>query len=387
MVDDDPRATGSRSHLLDLALLLAENLRALLVVPIVAGALALAISFIVSPTYTAVARVLPPTQQQGTSALAGQLGALAGLVGAMAPIKSAADTYVGLLKSHTVFNAIATKFDLKAQYKARFREDLFKELERRTRFIVGSKDGIITIEVDDDDPKRAAAMANAFVEELQRVSNTLAVTEAGQRRLFFERQLAQAKDNLTKSEVALRSSGVSEAVLRTVPQSTLEALARLKAQIMVQDIRVASMRTYMTDANPDLKLAMQELAALRSELSKAERSVPDKASQEGAEYVARYRDFKYHETLFELMAKQFEVARLEEAREGAVIQVVDNAVAPERASKPKKALIAVLTALVAFFMTILVLLVIHAVRSSATIPDTQDKLSRLARLLRLRRSN
>jgi uncharacterized protein involved in exopolysaccharide biosynthesis len=372
--------------LLDVALVLAENWRTLVFVPLGAGLLALGICFLIPPTYTAVTRVLPPVQQQSTSAaLAAQLGSLAGLAGPAAGIKNPADQYVALVKSRSVYDAIIQRFKLKELYEATYLEDARKELEQRTKVAAGVKDGIISIEVEDRDSKRAADMANAFVEELRNLTKTLAITEAGQRRLFFEEQLTQAKDNLTTSEVALQGSGVSEATLRTVPQSALEALARLKAQITAQEIKLASMRTFMTDANPEFRVGIQELAALRVELSKSEQSSPAKAIGNGAEYIAKYRDFKYHETLFELMAKQYELARLDEAREGAVIQVVDSARPPERKSKPKKAQITMLTTFAVLFLSILIVYMRRAVRDMWADPIDSSKLAQLRQLLRLRR--
>jgi capsule polysaccharide export protein KpsE/RkpR len=247
----------------------------------------------------------------------------------------------------------------------------------------GVKDGIISIEAEDRDPKRAADIANAFVEELRNLSNTLAIGEAAQRRLFFETQLRQTKDNLTKSELALRGSGISEAALKTMPQSAIEALARLKAQITAQEIKLASMRMFMTDSNPQFRLAVQELIALRTELSKAEQSDSAKAVGNGAEYIAKYREFKYHETLFELMAKQYELARLDEAREGAVIQVVDAAIVPERKSKPKRALITISTMLAVFLATVLFVFIRQGLRNALSEQHSLEKLGRLRRLLRL----
>jgi tyrosine-protein kinase Etk/Wzc len=381
-----PYAEFEETNLLDNALVLAENWRTLVFTPLAAGVIALAISFLISPTYTATTRILPPAQQQSTSAaLAAQLGSLAGIIGASAGLKNTADQYVALLKSRSVYDAIIRRFDLKKIYNERYIEDARRELESRSKVSAGVKDGIISIEVNDLDPKRAADMANAFVEELRNLSKTLAITEAAQRRLFFEAQLTQAKDSLTKSELMLRGSAVSEATLRTVPQSALEALSRLKAQITAQEIKLASMRTFMTDSNPEFRLAIHELGALRAELSKAEQSNTSKATGAGGEYIAKYRDFKYHETLFELMARQYELARLDEAREGAVIQVVDAALPPERKSKPKKGQIAVLSTIAVFFLTLLAVFVLHAVRKAAGNPATAGKLDRVRQLMRLRR--
>ncbi|MCI0352234.1 MAG: Wzz/FepE/Etk N-terminal domain-containing protein [Acidobacteriales bacterium] len=379
-------ADGDEISLLDLALVMAETWRTLVFVPLTGGILALAISFLIPPTFTAVTRILPPTQQQSSSAaLAAQLGTLAGLAGSAAGLRNPTDQYVALLTSRSVYDAIVQRFKLNELYGATFLEDARKMLELRTRVFAGSKDGIISIEVEDHDPGRAAEIANAFVEELRNLTKTLAITEAGQRRVFFEEQLVQAKENLTKAEIALQGSGVSSATLRTVPQSALESLARLKAQITTQEIKLASMRTFMTDANPEFRVAVRELAALREELSKAEQSSPVKKLDNGAEYIAKYRDFKYHETLFELMAKQYEIARLDEAREGAVIQVVDRAMAPERKSKPRKAMIAIVTTLVIFALTLLTVFMRHAWRNATADPARASKVVRLQQLLHFHR--
>lgn len=381
---------GDEIGLLDLALVLAENLRTLILVPLAAGLVVLGIGFLITPTFTATARILPPLQQQSSSAmLAAQLGALTGLggtVAAAAGIKSPSDQYIALLKSGPVLDAMIERFKLKELVKAQYTVDARAALEGRTKISAGVKDGIISIEVDDADPTRAADMANAYTEELRNLMKTLAVTEPAQRRLFYEMQLKQAKDNLTKSEIALRASGISVATLKTVPQSALEALARIRAQITAQEIKLASMRTSMTDFNPDLRIALQELAALRMELSKAEQSNTTRAGSEGAEYIAKFRDFKYHETLFDLMSKQYELARLDQAREGAVIQVLEAAWPPERKSKPRKAVNAVLTTLATFFVMIIFVFIRHALRKMSRENESAEKLKRLRQLLRLPRA-
>lgn len=371
--------------LLDLALMLAENLRLLIIVPLVAGLVALGMAYLIVPSFTATTRILPPQQQQSAAAtfLANQLGAFAGVAGAAAGIRSAADTYAAMLKSRTVADKLVTRFKLRELYQAKYEEDARKALANRTKITVG-KDGLIVIDVDDHDAKRAADLANAYVEELHQLTQTLAVSQAAQRRLFFEKQLKQAKDELTKSELALRASGISEAAIKTVPQSAIEALARLKAQVTAQEVKLAALRGYMTESNPEFKQAQQELAALRAQLGKGEQVDSTKATGAGAEYIANFRDFKYYETLFELMAKQYEIARLDEAHEGAVIQVVDAAIPPERKSKPNKTLIAALTTLAVFFALVLGLFVRLGLRFAANEPRSAEKVARLWRLLRLR---
>lgn len=380
-IDDSPRELSS----LDVALFLARNLKILLIAPLLGGLVALGVCFVLPPTFTATARILPPAQQQGPSAaLNAQLGALAGLVGGAAGIKSPADQYAALLKSRTVYDGLIKRFDLLRVYDERYLDDARRDLAKRTTVHASPKDGMISIEVDDRDPRRAADLANGFVDELRKLTNTLAVTEAAQRRAFFEAQLKQAKDNLARSEVDLRRGGVGEAALKTVPQSALEAIARLRAQITAQEIRLAAMRTSMTEENPELRTGLRELAALHAELAKIEETRAVKDSGQGAEYITRYRDFKYYELLFELMAKQYELARLDEAREGAVVQVVDVALPPERKSKPRKLLVVLLSAFGSLVVAMIAVLARESLRAAEADPAAAAKLATLRSLLRRR---
>lgn len=384
MPDNAPLEEDDEISLLDLALVLAENWKLLVFGPLVAGLVALGISFIIPPTFTAKTSVMTPQQQQGAAAMLasqlGSMGALGGAAGAIAGIKNPADTYVAMLKSRTVAQALAQKFDLKALYEEDLLDDTLKVLEKRSRIAAG-KDGLISVEVDDHDPRRAADIANAYVAQLEQMMARIAVTEAGRRRMFFEKQLKQAKDDLTRAEIALRAGGVSEAVLKTAPQSALEPLARLKAMVTATEVRVSAMRGAMTDSNPELRQAERELDALRTQLSKAQRSDTTSATGSGAEYITRYRDFKYQEMLFELMAKQYEVARLDEAKEGALLQVVDPALPPERKSKPKKSLVAVVTTLASSVLLTVFVFIRHALRSAGANPESATKLQRLRQLL------
>lgn len=366
-------------HLLDVAVVLAENRTLLIVGSLLIGLIALAIAFVIPPSFTATVKLLPPQQQQSSiaNALTAQLGPLANLAGGALGVKNPADQYVALLKSRTVYNAMVDKFKLRELYKVEFIEDARKELEGRARITAGLKDGVISIEVDDHDPKRAAEMANAWVEQLKLLTNDLAVTEAGQRRLFFEQQLKQVKEDLVKSETALRTSGVNEETLKILPHSALESIARLKAQISAQEIRLSSMRSYMTETNPEYRMALGQLAALKTELAKEEQTTNSKVGAVGGDYVTKYRDFKYNELLFELMARQFEMARLDEAREGAVIQVVDRAQPPERKSKPKRAIISVIATILGFIFLAIFCVTRAKVREMAKDPDMAAKLARI----------
>jgi len=236
------------------------------------------------------------------------------------------------------------------------------------------KDGLIKVEVDDKEPAFAAQLANAHVEELRKLLDRLAVTEAQQRRMFYEKQLEQTKAKLAVAQQALQRSGINEGALRAEPKMAAEAYAGLKAAVTAAQVKLQSMRTYLTDQSPEFKLAQSELGALQAQLSKAESANNAAASDD---YIVKYRDFKYQESLFEMFAKQFELAKLDEARDGALIQVVDVAQPPERKSKPKKAMIAVLTTVATGFLLLLFVFIRQAWRNGLQDEATAQKLKRL----------
>jgi uncharacterized protein involved in exopolysaccharide biosynthesis len=372
-------STGSDEDeisLLDLLQVVVENLRLLVLGPLAIGLLALGYTFTIASTFTATTKFMPPQQQaSGGASLIASLGALGGLAGAAGGIKSPADQYVAFIKSRSVQDALIDRFKLTERYESKFKDDARKTLDGVAK-VASGKDGLISIDVEDKDPTFAAELANAHVEELGQLLKRLAVTEAQQRRVFFEKQLGSAKDNLTKAEQALKASGVNGDALKADPKAAVEGLARLKASITAQEIKLASMRGYLSESAPDFKQAQTELSAMRSQLARAEEQQP--AGSEGAsDYVSKYRDFKYQETLFELFAKQYEIARVDESREGAVIQVVDTALPPERKSKPKKAMISAVAMLASGFAFLLFVFVRHALRNAAVDPETAQKLNLL----------
>ncbi len=330
--------------LLDLARVLLPRWRSLVAIPLLVGLVALAASFLVPPVFVATARVLPP-QQQGSAAamLAQQLGALSLLAGA-AGFKNPADQFVALLKSRSIADRLIERHALRNVYGVELQEDARRVLSDNTSIVVG-KEGLIVVEVYDVEPRRAADLANGYVEELRRMTRQMAVGEASQRREFFETQLAAARDRLAAAEIALKRSAVPESTLKAEPRAAVETIARIRAAVTGAEIRLGAMRGYLSDSSPDVRQAQQELAALRAQLAKAQRA--DSPAEEAltSDYIALYREFKYQEVLFELIAKQYEIARLDEARDGTTVQVVDSAVPAERKARPKRALIAILATL------------------------------------------
>ena len=364
--------------LLDLLQTIVDNLRLLILGPLVVGLAALGITFVIPPTFTAETKFLPPQQQQGMAAsMLASLGALGGLAGAATGLKNPADQYVAFLKSNSIEDALIDRFQLMARYDAKYKANARKTLETNVR-IASGKDGLITISVDDTDPQVAADIANAHVQELTQLMSRLAVTEAQQRRQFFEKQLQQTKDKLTQAEIALKATGISGDVLKSNPQSAVAAVAALQAQVTVQEVKLGAMRGYLAETAPDFKQALTELANLRAQLAKQSKdsASPAAAGQGSAQgdYVTRYREFKYQETLFELFAKQFEMAKVDESREGANIQVLDKAQAPELKSKPKKAQIAILATLATGFALLLFVFIRQALRNASQDSESAQKL-------------
>ncbi len=336
-------ADAGAFDLLDVGLVVARHMRLLILLPLLVGVCALGIGFLMQPVFTARTVIMSPQQTQSASAMALQnLGALAGVAGAAAGIKSAADQYVSLMQSRTVEDRVIDEFKLLQVYGVDFHVDARKRLRRNTQIQAGKKDGLISIDVDDHDPKRAAAIANAYVAQLTRLTNELAVTEAQQRRRFFEDQLKQTTANFSVARRALQSAGINEGVIRAEPRAAAENYAKLRAEITATEVRLQSASVALADSAPEVRRLRTELQTLQAMAAKAE---SDSTSAASGDYIDRYKEFKYQETLLDLFARQYELARVDESREGAIVQVVDVAMPPERKSRPQRAVIAVVTTL------------------------------------------
>lgn len=374
----DPGSGELEISLIDLLGVLLAHKRLLTLLPLCIGALALAASFLITPSFTASTKLLPPQQQQGTglAALLGAAGAggLTGALGSVGGLKNPSDQWIGLLKSRAIADALLDRFKLQALYESKYRFQARQTLEANTKITAG-KDSLIEIEVTDQSPERASQLASAYVEELQRLTNTLAVTEASQRRLYFQTQLAEAKTNLINAQIQLKRVGVSQDVLKTTPEAAVGRVAQIQAAIAALEVRISVMRKSMTESSPELQATLAELTALRGQQLTAERDGP--SGQGGNDYIARYREFKYYETLFELLARQFEMAKADEARDGALIQVVDVAQIPEYKSKPKRGLIALLSTALAFALCAAAILARQALRDYGRTAQGQERLSRL----------
>lgn len=378
-------------ELVDVLIVLARRKKLLIGFPLLVAVLATAVVLMLPNIYSATAKLLPPQQaQSGAGALLAQLGGASGLASGLAGVKTQGEIYIGMLKSRTVADKLIERFALKNKYETLSQDRARQSLGANTSIGAG-KDGMISILVEDKDQKFVAQLANGYVEELQRLSATMAITEASQRRLFFERQLVAAKDKLAKVEMALKSGLDSRGVISVDSESRaiLETSARLKAQVSAKEIQLGSMRAFVTAQNPEFQRVNEELSSLRSELAKLEGGRSTTAplgdvSQAGMENIQLMRDLKYYQMLYELLAKQYEVARLDEAKEPSVIQVLDAAVEPERKSAPRRALIVIGAFLVAF-LAALIWALLSALRQRAMlVPAEAARWNELQALFRFK---
>lgn len=367
--------TDEDIRLADLLVVLVDHWRTLVLVPLFAALAALGATYLITPVYTATTRILVPQQQGSTAAMiTQQLGALAGLAGSMG-VKNPADQYVAMIQSRTVANRMLDRFDLAARYEVSARVDARRVLSKRTDVVAG-KDGMIAIEVDDTDPAMAARLAAAYVEELGRMTRELTIGEAAQRREFFERQLDVTRTRLDAASGALRAGGIGESVLKSEPRIAIEAIARLRAAITASEVRMSGLRYYMSERNPEYQRELQELAGLRAQLARHEAAAGPQPV-DGGDYVARFRDFKYQETLFELLARQLELARLDEAREGSAIQIVDAAEPPERRSWPRRTATMIVAGSVGFALAVFLAFLSEGLSGRFADPVSRERLAQL----------
>jgi tyrosine-protein kinase Etk/Wzc len=349
-------ASGEQeTDLLEITTVLLRGKKTILTFMFVATALAVFLAyFVMKPTYTGIATFLPPQSAPGSavSQLASQLGSLSMIGGLGGGLKSPGDVYVGILKSRTIAEDLIKRFDLQKEYKAKLFSSAALALKARSSFVVGSKDTLITISVVDADPKRAADLANGYLDALYRQNGRLALTEASQRRLFFEQELEHEKNVLADAEVELKKTEEQTGLISVNGQAqvAIESIAQVRAQISSREIELGALRQAATDQNPEVVRVQTQIDGLKQQLQKLENdsgvrqfgnylpataNVPELA----LEYVRKEREVKYREVLFELIAKQYEAARLDESRESPVLQVVDRAVVPDRKSGPPRTVI------------------------------------------------
>lgn len=390
MSDNNPASTSPQEeedeiNLLDLLIALGEEKLTLLMTPLLTSLAAVAVVLWMAPTFTAKTVMMPPQQSQSaaSSALA-SLGALAGLAGGAAGIKTPDEMYIAFMQSDSLQNSIIQKLKLQERYEAKTLMDTRASLKASVKVVSDKKSGLLTIEADDKDPVFAAQLANLYVDELRTLLSKLAVTEAQQRRVFYDQEIKKVQQELNNSEAIFRNakqkSGMQ--VTAVLAESGVRASAELRAQIASREVQLQALGRFATPQNPDMQKISSELSAMRAQLQKLEQGEGQGSSKSNPTQqiaIQSYRDIKVQEAKLDILIRQYELARIDEAKEGPLIQQVDVALPPERKSKPKRMLIVLMAALTGLFAGVLLAFIKRAIRLAASKPEGADRLLALKR--------
>jgi uncharacterized protein involved in exopolysaccharide biosynthesis len=333
--------------------------------------LSIIVSLQLTKVYSSTTRVLPPQQDSGMiSMMIGAMGSgMANIASDLLGKSTTADLYVGILKCETVKDAIIDKFKLKELYNEKYRLDIYKVLDKVVDISTGKKDGIISITVQDKDPKLATEIANAYVEQLSNVIIKLNSTGATQNRKFLEERISKTKSDLSQAEENLKSFQSKNKALDLTEQTkgTIKIAAELIAQLANEEIKLLSLQRALTDSSQEVKNQKLVVFNLKKQQNTLEGnlkggaipsigSIPDL----GQEYVRLTREFKIQENLLELFTKQYEMAKLTELNDVPTIQVIQKAIIPDKKIKPKRAVIVMLSTFTAFIFIILYVFAIES---------------------------
>lgn len=392
-----PQEAEEEINLLELLSVVVRNLPLIAKITITVAILSVAYSLTLKNIYTAKATLLPPQKESGGGAAAllaqmggSGLGALAGGLG------GSSDLYMGILKSRSVADAVIQRLDLEKEFKTSNKDVLRSSLQGLVKFQAG-KDGIITISADYKDPRKAALLANTFVDELQKKSLQLNLTKAGTERSFLEKRLAVVKQELKTAEDGMKSFQEKYKTIKADSQAAaaIEGIARLKADIVTKEVQLSALRQSMTDESPEVKTLLAGIRSMRAQLGSMSGSgdgagvIPSVGNVPsiGVEYVRRLRELKTQEALYEQLTKQYELAKINEARDSSSLQVLDEAVVPLTKSKPKRSQIVVLSTVTAFFCSLFLVFIREYLaklptEDSATINEMKTMLKGMLRLRR-----
>lgn len=330
----------------DVIAILRRKKIGILVILVIGISLSFGFAFFISRNYVASTLVLPPQQQQSsaTNALA-QLGALAGVVGGGAAVKSSENMYIAFMKTRRLQDALIDRYNLKARYGASTYHVARQHLNNFVSIASDKKSGLISIEVEDHDAEFAAKLANSYVEELRKMLLIIAVTDAQQRRVFFEAQVNKTKEFLNQAEVSFRTEQKKSGLVvsQSLAESGVKEAAIIKAQIASKEVQLQIVERFATVKNPEYQRNMAEISALRKQLSILENGTNSSENPihngTSTKAVQAFRDMKVQEALLELFIRQLEAARADESREAPLLQQVDVATPPELPTKPKRSFV------------------------------------------------
>lgn len=394
-----PTQIGVEFDLLDLFLALAERKITVILATLIGALIAMGVVFLIHPVFTSKVVIMPPQQGQSSAALVTSLGSLASLTGlSTGGLKDPNDLYLALLQSNKVIDGVIEHLNLKDVYHVRKQSEARQKLVASSKF-VSEKGGMISITVTDGDPKRAALIANTYVDELHAINSRFVVGEADIRRQFFTQQLSLEKDRLTDAEIALRQLEEKTGAVSPAGQTgiAISQMAQLQSQIISREAQMDALRSSSTDQNPEMIRLNSEVEGLRTQLQRMQSEEKTRApgnlllnsrvlAADQIEFLRKQREVQYHTLIFDLIARQFEAARLDEAKAAPVIQVLDPAEAPDRKSGPFRALWVLIGAILGFVYGI-VRVISAYVMSRVTADESYAlKLGQFRRALRFRHS-
>ncbi|SNS23777.1 Capsule polysaccharide export protein KpsE/RkpR [Granulicella rosea] len=292
------------------------------------------------PRFSSTAVLLVPQANPSAAGLALQMASGLDLMG------GGFEVYVDILKSRSLADRLIDKNGLMAFYHAKTRADAERALAASSIF-EASKEGLIRITVETGDKNLSATLANGYLTELDRLNQTLAITSAGQQRVFYERQMVQEKDALADAEVALKQEQERSGLMLppAQAQAALTAIENTRAQLRLRQIQLNGMLQSATEQNVEVVRLRAEIASLEGQLAAMKSGSGEeagfstsKAPGETLTYTRLAREVKFHETLFELLEKQFETARQQEAKTISMVQILDPAVPADHKSWPPRTL-------------------------------------------------
>lgn len=384
--------------LFDILYILSESRKRIAIFVLISMLFGAAFAVLIKPTFKATAVILPPQEGQSLSSIMGQIGSLISLTGGgSSALKSPADLYVGIFESRTIADHLIVRFHLKDLYKTKTMEGTRLRLRNASRFLA-TKDGLIHITVEDHDPERASDMANAYVDELYALNSHLAISEAAQRRVFFDQELVNEKNALMTAENDLRQFEEKSGVIQLGGQSEalIQRIEQTRAEIASREVEVQSIRTYATDQNPEAVTLREEISSLREQLTRLEQDPRNTQLNPSGmpagrvpavtlEYARKWREVKFHESLFELLSKQYEAARIDEAKAAPIIQIIDSAVPPDVKAAPHRTWLTLGFGAVGFCIACIWSIALESFHNMEQSPEYALKISQLRSSLRFRR--
>lgn len=337
---------------------------------VVLGALACStlVAFVIPTRFESTTRLMPPDSNQATSSLAmaaaafaGGSGGLGGMASELLGLKSSSDTFVGILSSRTVEDKLIDQFHLKDLYWDRRMEDARKDLAKRTEISVDRKSQIIEITVTDKSPQRAASMAQAYVDELNRLVAELSTSSARRERIFLEGRLQSVNKDLEDAEKSFSQFASKNTAIDIKEQgkAMVEAAATLQGQLIAAESEYQGLKQIYTDNNVRVRSVRARIDELKRELEKmggkdeSTQPASDQPSDSlypsirklpilGVQYADLYRETRIQEAVLETLTKEYELAKVQEAKEIPTVKVLDAPNIPDKKSFPPRALIIIL---------------------------------------------